>query len=118
MQVMSFPVRVLEPAHIVHVPPGAATAGADLTITATSNCATPACTAVLRWRMTGQADWNVVTMTGERTDVGLLGNDVMSYSAVIPAASVTTEGLEHWIEVDDGYVAERTPTWPTSVVAT
>jgi hypothetical protein len=42
----------------------------------------------------------------------------MSYSAVIPAASVTTEGLEHWIEVDDGYVAERTPTWPTSVVAT
>lgn len=118
MRVMSFPVRVLEPAHIVHVPPGAATAGTDLAIAATSNCATPSCTAVLKWRVVGQLDWNVVTMTGTRTVVGLFSNDAMSYSAVIPGASVTTAGVEHWIEVGDGYVSERTPTWTTSVAVT
>lgn len=56
-------------------------------------------------------------MTGVRTAVGAMGNDAMSYSAVIPGASVTTAGLEHWIEVTDGSTSERTPTWPTHVVA-
>lgn len=115
-RVQSFPVHVLEPAHVVHVPPGVATAGSDLTLTATSNCATPTCTATLHWRITGQLIWNDVPMASTRTSGGLFGNDAMSYSAVIPAASVTTAGLEHWIEVEDGYVTERTPTWPTSVV--
>lgn len=114
-RVQSFPVRVLEPAHIAHVPPGAATAGTDLSLNATSNCATPSCTAVLYWRVTGQLAWSTVTMSGTRTGVGLFSNDTMSYSAVIPGSSVTTAGLEHWIEVNDGYVSERTPTWPTAV---
>ena len=116
-RVQPFPVRVLEPAHIVHAPPGAAAVGADLTISATGNCATPSCVAVLHWRIGGALDWTTVTMDAVRTAVvegGIEGNDAMSYSAVIPGASVTSTGVEHWIEVTDGYVSERTPTWSTS----
>jgi hypothetical protein len=53
-------------------------------------------------------------MSASRTP-GAAGNDVMLYSYTVPAASVTTAGLEHWIEVDDGVVREQTPTWPTVI---
>ena len=113
---MSFPVRVLEPAHVVHAPPGVAAAGSDLTITAASNCATPSCTATLHWRVAGALSWTDVAMVGVRTGVGVFNNDAMTYTAVVPGASVTAAGIEHWIEVGDGYVTERTPTWATMVV--
>lgn len=113
-RIAHFPVRVTEPPHLVHVPPGNAQAGSEVPMSASSNCSTPVCSAVLHWRVTGTSEWNAVEMTASRT-AGAGGNDLVEYRSVVPGADVTAAGLEHWIEVTDGYWSERTPTWPTPV---
>ncbi|MGQ0615765.1 MAG: hypothetical protein ACT4PW_02050 [Acidimicrobiia bacterium] len=110
-RIAAYPVRVLEPPHVVHVPPGAAAIGSPVTLAATSNCATPSCIGTLHWRLPGGA-WQSLTMSATRSPSDAPTGDLMSYSATIPQ-SLSSAGFEHWIEVFDGYVAERTPTLST-----
>ncbi|MGQ0617080.1 MAG: esterase/lipase family protein [Acidimicrobiia bacterium] len=110
--VMSFPVRVLEPPHLVHVPPARGTTGQPLTMRADANCSTGACVATLHWR-TPSGAWQQATMQAASTSLDIA--DLVTYTATVPATDVVP-GLQHWIEVSDGYVSDRTPTWSLSVV--
>lgn len=108
-----FPVHVIEPPHLAHIPPGTATAGQPLDLRADATCSTPSCVATLHW-LRSNGTWTSTTMNAANTATGIAGNDLITYSATIPAADVAP-GLQHWIEVNDGYVTDRTPTWPTQV---
>jgi Fibronectin type III domain len=108
------PVRVLEPPHLVHDPVVTAYATQPIDIRASSNCATPACTATLHWRTTGH-DWQVQTMTSLPPTPGALIGDTWTYDATIPSGDVTTEGVDYWIEVTDGYVRDATATYHVTV---
>lgn len=109
-----FSVRVVDPPHPVHAPVGGAVEGEPIAIGARSNCAAT-CTATLHWRVTGQG-WRAATMSASAPIPLAYGNDLVSYDSVIPAADVTTAGVEYRIEVSDGYVTQSTPTYPVAVV--
>jgi len=109
-------VRVLEPPHLLHAPVATAYYRQPVSIEARSNCATPACTATLHWRTTGH-EWRSGPMSAERTGHATAAGEVLVYRAEIPAADATTEGVDYWIEVHDGYVGERTQTYHITVLA-
>jgi hypothetical protein len=114
-EVARFVVRVVDPPHPVHVPPGTANASEDIPIEVRSNCATRNCNAMLHWRVTGQG-WNSMSMPSSATPVPLAyGNELVTFKAAIPGANVTFDGVEYRIEIGDGYVTEMTPTVPVVV---
>ncbi|MEJ7763976.1 MAG: VWD domain-containing protein [Acidimicrobiales bacterium] len=112
LPVGSFIVRVLEPPHLVHAPPGVVQKGTPLTLSATSNCSSSSCPATLSWTdKDGQAQ--AVTMTAVRqTDNGginpPLPGDLWQYTGTIPGADTTTT-VHYTISVTDGYTGDTTP---------
>ncbi|HEX7168951.1 MAG TPA: hypothetical protein VF230_18380, partial [Acidimicrobiales bacterium] len=108
MRVQSFPVRVLEPPHLVHVPPTVAPASQPLVVRADANCSTGTCEGTLHWRAPDGA-WQSTAMIASPQQTEGLTIEV-KFDAVIPGVDVAV-GMQHWIEVTDGYVADRTPTW-------
>ena len=110
-----FVVRVVDPPHPVHAPPGIASRNEPLALRARSNCATHNCRATLYWRVTGLG-WQTATMDGTQEVPPLAyGNELLVYDYTIPAVDVTEVGVEYRIEVTDGYVTETTPTYPVVV---
>lgn len=109
-------VRVLEPPHVVHVPVAAHYYDQDIAIDATSNCATGTCTATLHWRTSGHP-WRNAAMAISAGGPATPAGDTITTSGTIPADDVTTEGVDYWIEVNDGYVTDRTATYHTTVLA-
>lgn len=112
-EIARFVVRVVDPPHPVHIPTGNAHTGESVVIEARSNCIA-ACSATLHWRTTGGA-WQASAFSGSNPVPLAYGNSVVTYSATIPASSVTPTGLEYRIAVTDGYVTETTPTYPVVV---
>ena len=110
------PVRVLEPPHLVHAPVATAYFGQPIRIEAQSNCATATCAGTLHWRTTGHA-WQSRPMTTAVPVPGTAVGAVWSYQATIPAADVTTEGVDYRVEVNDSYVTDATPTYHVTVQA-
>lgn len=112
-QVGAFIVRVLEPPHVGHVPPTLVEAGQPLTVTATSNCSTPNCSAILTWSdSAGQQ--HAISMSATKTLEGddlaaAVPSDVWEYVATIPGHD-TNSPVEYRIDVTDGYVEANTPT--------
>jgi hypothetical protein len=107
-------VRVLEPPHVVHAPVATAYHAKPITIEARSNCA-GTCTATLHWRTSGH-DWRSTVMANE--DAGgtsPIGN-LRLYRGDVPATDATTEGVDYWIEVGDGYAHDQTPTYHVTVL--
>lgn len=114
MPLGSFPVRVLEPPHVLHVPSTAPAAAQPLTIDATANCATGVCTAELQWTDAG-GSWKSTAMSATATP--LIGRmELVSFTALIPSVDVRA-GMQYRIVVDDGHVTTQTPTWSAIIAA-
>ena len=78
--------------NIYHSPAGSAFTGANLVISATITDNLNVAYANLYYRIAGTEEWTIVRMNKL--------ND--KYSAIIPAGSVTIEGIEYYIEAFDG----------------
>jgi hypothetical protein len=113
-QIDSFPVHVLEPPHVVHVPTVATTSGNTIPLTASANCATQLCSATISWQIPGQAVQSQA-MTGMAGQAGSPVGVLWSFAGAIPASSVTPLGLQYQITVTDGYVTDTTPWIPVTV---
>ncbi len=112
---LAYPVRVLEPAHIVHTPVGVADFNQPLSITARSNCSSPTCSARLEWQ-TASGSWAQQAMVASALTphVAPLGS-TWQYTASIPRRDVTLAGFSYRISVTDGYTEETSPTYPVVV---
>lgn len=108
-------VRVLEPPHLVHAPVATAYHAKPITIEARSNCA-GTCTATLHWRTSGHA-WRSAVMANEDGGATSPIGKLRLYLGDVPAADATTEGVDYWIEVGDGYAGDQTPTYHVTVLA-
>lgn len=78
--------------NIYHSPVGNAFTGANLVLTATITDNLNIAYANLYYRVTGTAEWKTIRMNKL--------ND--KYSAIIPAANVTLDGIEYYLEASDG----------------
>ena len=78
--------------NIYHSPVGNAFTGANLVLTATITDNLNIAYANLYYRVTGTAEWKTIRMNKL--------ND--KYSAIIPASSVTLDGIEYYLEASDG----------------
>lgn len=108
----SFIVRVLEPPHLVHTPPGVVEKGQPLALTATSNCSSSSCPATLTWTDNDGKEQKVV-MTATRNVDGASINpavpgDVWTYTASI-SGDDTRVPVNYTISVTDGYTSDSTP---------
>lgn len=96
---------------ITHVPVSVGETGKDLAVTATVVDSTNSVASVtLSYKRTGQLVYKTVDMTA--------GADNL-YTGVIPAASVTSEGVEYYIRAVDNFGLGRyegTPSMPLTVV--
>ena len=106
----SFFVRVLEPPHLVHAPPGLVERGQPLTLTATSNCSSISCPATLAWT-DKDGHTQTVTMSAVRKVDGstnpALPGDIWQYTATIPGAD-TTSTVHYNLAVSDGCTTDST----------
>jgi hypothetical protein len=110
-----FVVRVVDPPHPVHAPPGVAFTGEPLVIDAVSNCATNAsCTATLHWRVLN-GTWQANGMNVVSSTTLAYGNSLKAYRYTIPGLSVVEPALEYRIEITDGYVTESSPPYAVAV---
>ena len=78
--------------NIYHTPVYHAFTGSNLVITAEVTDNVAISSATLYYRTTGTDSWKSITMTNF--------ND--KYSAIIPSAAITVDGLEYYIEATDG----------------
>ncbi len=78
--------------NIYHSPVGNAFTGANLVLTATITDNLNIAYANLYYRVTGTTEWKTIRMNKL--------ND--KYSAIIPASSVTLDGIEYYLEASDG----------------
>lgn len=112
--VASFPVRVLEPPHIVHTPPAVAPRSRPLALSATSNCSSPACTATLAW-MHSDGSWVQQPMTAQKVaDLSTIPpgfGALWEYHGTIPPSGTGGDLVSYRFVVDDGYVGETSPTF-------
>lgn len=112
---LAYPVRVLEPAHIVHAPVTVADFNQPINLTANSNCSSPTCSATLSWQ-SASGTWVEAAMqasiaTPPQPGVG----SVWQYTSTVPRRDVTLAGLQYRISATDGYTTESTPTYPVIV---
>jgi len=91
-------------------------AGETLSITADMSCATSTCSLKLHWQSgTEGAPWNVVEMQPlpDAPPIalldGMLASQTRTYTAVIPAEAVTTDGLQYYLEGSDAEVTTFAP---------
>lgn len=106
-----FHVHVAEPVRIVHVPPPFGYPGEPLDVTATVNCATRTCSGTMGYRRSGSVNdlsgftigpFTPVPMTATvDQDLGDAGT-VVTLSAEVPAADVTTLGVDYELTITDG----------------
>jgi Mg-chelatase subunit ChlD len=108
-------VRVTDPPHIAHVPPGATPALEPLPINATVTCATGQCSATLHYStdlavtdVQGSKYTAIPMAPGGAGTTTALGT-AQTWTATIPASDVTTRGVAYYIEVDDGYTKAYAP---------
>lgn len=106
-KVATFPVRVLEPPHIMHLPPLVAPRNQPLDVVATSNCSSPACSAAVQW-LHQDGTWLELAMTaGPASGLPTLPPEfgaLWEYRATIPAEVTDVDALTYRFVVDDGYV--------------
>ncbi len=101
-QIGVHPVRVLEPPHIVHVPPTVVPRGLDLKIQATSNCSTDYCGARLRWQEPN-GSWASRPMARTSNADGT----TWTYEATIPARATSRDTVTYQIDVFDGHARDQ-----------
>jgi hypothetical protein len=90
---LMFPVRVLEPPHVVSPPATTTGYGTDVLIEADATCVGETCQATLLWRTTDHR-WVTSPMVGTPVVQGD-GGLSWRYQATIPGASATVEGLDY-----------------------
>jgi len=108
----AYNVRVLETPHPLHAANRLHEQGTPLDVEATSNCSSPACTAILVWTDAGGTEHSAAmdaVKTSDVPDNPSIGGSVWSYSATIPGAH-TTGPFRYSITVDDGYTFGITET--------
>ena len=108
-----FPVRVLEPPHVLHVPSAAAGRGLPLEVSASSNCSYT-CTGKLSW-LNAEGEWSTKQMDASFTQVTGTGNSAWTYKATIPADDTTADSVLYRIRVSDAHVSDETPTYTTLI---
>jgi Mg-chelatase subunit ChlD len=108
----AFPVRVLEPPHVAHVPAATTPRGIPVEISATSNCAYP-CVGTLRW-LDAEGRWQSETLHGTKNQVDADGLTPWSFTGEIPEEGTTGTSVTYQLTVGDGYVEDNTPTFQVS----
>jgi Mg-chelatase subunit ChlD len=102
----AFPVRGVEPPHVVHAPPAVARKGQPVDLTATSNCAGSTCSATLTWLDADREEERVEAVVGSVVD------GVWTFRFTIPRRGTLQPVLPYRISVSDGWVTDTTPTYP------
>lgn len=105
----AFPVRVLEPPHVVHVPSVVIARGEPLTLSATSNCAVAECVARLHYTDTEGYERRAAPIGA----TGVPGG-VWSYTFKVPRKETLAETFSYRISVSDGWVSDTTPTYQST----
>ena len=106
--VVLFPVHVVEPPHLVHVPTATATVGTPVPLTARSNCSSPTCTGTLQYRPTGSLTWTSVIMNAVSPTKT---QPLWTYTATIPGTAWSNGGVDYLISATDGYATDMTPSY-------
>jgi hypothetical protein len=114
-QTPTYHATVLAPTAVIHTPVLVAPPNTPLTIEAEIPCSTPTCTATLYYRTPGQPllgepAWKTLTMNADAPGVALGDATTVSIKrAVIPAADMTTQGVEYFIKASDGVTTAYSP---------
>jgi hypothetical protein len=93
-------VAQAQPSGITHVPPGEAEFGKQLELVAQAPATTPKLIAEVRTK--GETTWRAIE---------LVRRDDASWVAIVPAATVTSPGVEYYLVAGDQAVF-ATPEWP------
>lgn len=111
----TYHLTVLAPTAVVHAPVLTALPGKPLPIEAVVPCSTTSCTVVLSSRtpattLLGDPAWtrSAMTLTSPATALANV-TKVGRYLATIPAAEVTTRGVEYYIHAYDGHTNAYSP---------
>jgi Mg-chelatase subunit ChlD len=110
---IAFPIRVLEPPHIAHVPTLVAGKDHPLDLTFRSNCSYSACHGRVEWRST-DGSWNSTTARGTRLAQVPGGSSGFEFTARIPRQDLASD-TQYRLSVSDGYARDTTPTYGVSV---
>ncbi len=115
-QELALPVRVLEPPHVIHVP-GIVRPDQPYAVEAYATCAFATCTAKLEWQR-ADGTWGSVDAPGAKNAVAGLTlpippdvGSVWRFTATIPRDDTGGTLVSYRLVVDDGYVAEASPTY-------
>ena len=107
-------VHVLEPTHIVHVPPATSAFRANIPVSAQGNCAGVACTATLYYRTTTSEitdpnpSFTPIPMAVTYGTASPLGRAI-TVAGTIPGSVADTRGVDYFFSVADG---ATTSWWP------
>ena len=103
-------VHVVEPVHLVHVPPATAPALEDLVVAADVTCVTAQCAVTLHSTSAPSVPGTSRSLALQRTSaVPATGPRVERWQATIPAGEVTTRGVSYYLTASDGYTSTAAP---------